>query len=110
MRLRLDMAASLYLSEPGVQFSEPPGSSHIAPLAGEELTAHRALGDGALQGLHQRKASGCTAGEELGPVNADVAVGVPRLAQDHEVALEPEVTARVVRRIGYQHQVRQRCG
>src|SRR5205807_1083672 len=96
---------SLYRTHPRVQAREALRGADIAPLAAMHLTAHLTRGDGAIQERQQRKLAGGAAVEEFRAVHADAGVCVAiGLAADDQIALEAEVTAWMMRRVGDQHE------
>src|SRR5437660_3414681 len=98
---------SLYRTQPRVQARQALGGADIAPLAARYLAAHETRCDRTIEERQQRKFPRSAAVKELRPVHADAGVGVAiGLAADHEVPLQTEVTARMMRRVGNQHEVR----
>ena len=109
MSLSSLMAGPLYGETALFQRRQPLGRAHVAPVAPVQLAAQLAGRDGPLEQRQQRKLAGLAAREELRAVNAHAGIREAiRVALDDEVAVEPEVPARVMRRIRHQHQVRMR--
>src|SRR5437868_14977856 len=91
---------SLYRTHACIQARQALCGADIAPLAAMHVPTHQARGDGALQKRQQWKPLRGAAAEELRPVHADPGVGeAVALAADHAPPLEPEVPARMMRRV-----------
>ncbi len=79
-----------------------PTSHQLTPV---QLAAQLAVCHRTLQQRQQREASRGTALEELRPVHPDTGIGQPLLLGiDDVLALEREISARMLWRVGYQHQ------
>src|SRR6185437_3068542 len=94
---------ALSLIEPG----QPVRRADVEPFPPLHLPAQPPRRDRALKQRQQRKLPGRASLEELRPIHADTGVGeAVALSLHDEVRLEPEVTARVMRRIRSQQQAR----
>src|SRR5690242_18850241 len=84
-----------------IQPRQPIRRADVQPLAAVYLSPQAAGRDGTLEQRQQRKLPWCAAFEEFRPIHPDACVGeTVGVALHHEIALEPEITARMMRRIG----------